>query len=72
MKLISRFYKSLPFQDNEFHEMLKSAERIEYLYGHFFDDAIVNDDIESAYGKLEEAVTRAENESNWAPASWVQ
>lgn len=52
-------------QDDEFHEVLKSAERIEFLYGHFFDETIVNDDLESAFEQLAEAVTRAENESLW-------
>lgn len=52
--------------------MLKSAERIEFLYGHFFDETIVNDDLETTFEQLMECVTRSENESVWAPASWVQ
>lgn len=58
-------------QDDEFVEMLKSAERIEFLYGHYFDETIVNEDLGTAFEDLYEAVTRAENESMWAPASWV-
>jgi guanylate kinase len=45
--------------------MLKSAERIEFLYGHFFDETIVNEDLETAFEELSEAVSRAENESLW-------
>lgn len=52
-------------------EMLKSAERIEFLYGHYFDETIVNEDLDTAFEDLYEAVNRAENESIWAPASWV-
>lgn len=52
--------------------MLKSAERIEFLYGHFFDETIVNEELEQAFDDLVESVTRSENESIWAPASWVQ
>lgn len=59
-------------QDDELHEMLKSAERIEFLYGHLFDETIVNDDLDSAFEQLFETVSRSENESMWAPASWVQ
>lgn len=60
------------FKDDELHEMLKSAERIEFLYGHLFDETIVNDDLDLAFDQLFETVTRSENESMWAPASWVQ
>lgn len=52
--------------------MLKSAERIEFLYGHFFDETVVNDDLDTAFEQLLEYITRSENESVWAPASWVQ
>lgn len=52
-------------QDDEFHEILKSAERIEFLYGHFFDETIINEDLDTAFEQLVEAVTRAENESLW-------
>lgn len=52
--------------------MLKSAERIEFLYGHLFDETIVNDDLDTAFDQLFETVARSENESMWAPASWVQ
>ena len=58
------------FSDDEFHEMVKSSEKIEFLYGHFFDEIIVNDDLETAFDELFEAVSRSENEANWAPASW--
>jgi guanylate kinase len=56
---------TLWLQDDEFQEMLKSAERIEFLYGHFFDETIVNDDLEAAFEELADAVSRAENESLW-------
>ena len=34
--------------------MLKSAERIEFLYSHFFDETIVNEDLETAFEDLTE------------------
>ena len=52
-------------QDDEFHEILRSGERIEFLYGHFFDETIINEDLETAFEQLVETVTRAENESLW-------
>jgi len=60
------------FTDAELYEMLKSAERIEFLYGHFFDETIVNENLETAFEELCESIVRSENESIWAPASWVQ
>ncbi|CAG9797286.1 unnamed protein product [Chironomus riparius] len=73
-KAISSFDEtsSRGFTDDEFHEVLRSGERIEFLYGHFFDETIINEDLETAFEQLVETVTRAENESLWAPASWVQ
>ena len=52
--------------------MLKSAERIDFLYGHFFDEEIVNEELEDAFDELVESVTRSETESLWAPSAWVQ
>lgn len=51
--------------------MIKSAERIDFLYGHFFDEEIVNDDLATAFEQLVLAVERAETEPLWAPSSWV-
>uniref|UniRef100_A0A1A9VI81 MAGUK p55 subfamily member 7 n=1 Tax=Glossina austeni TaxID=7395 RepID=A0A1A9VI81_GLOAU len=60
------------FQDDEFNDMIKSAERIDFLYGHFFDEEIQNGDLVTAFEKLVNTVQRIENEPLWAPASWVQ
>lgn len=59
-------------QDEEFHEMIQSDERISFLYGHFFDEEIVNDDMATALEQLIVSVERSENEPLWAPSSWVQ
>uniref|UniRef100_A0A1A9Z0N7 MAGUK p55 subfamily member 7 n=1 Tax=Glossina pallidipes TaxID=7398 RepID=A0A1A9Z0N7_GLOPL len=60
------------FTDDEFNDMIKSAERIDFLYGHFFDEEILNGDLVTAFEKLVNTVQRIENEPLWAPASWVQ
>ncbi|XP_055919447.1 MAGUK p55 subfamily member 7 isoform X1 [Eupeodes corollae] len=60
------------FTDEEFQDMVKHGERIDFLYGHYFDEEIVNDDLASALEKLVNCVQRAENEPLWSPASWVQ
>ncbi|XP_037949889.1 MAGUK p55 subfamily member 7 isoform X2 [Teleopsis dalmanni] len=60
------------FTDEEFQDMIKSSERIDFLYGHFFDDEIVNGELLPAFEKLVITVQRIENEPLWAPATWVQ
>lgn len=59
-------------KDDELRDMIKSAERIDYLYGHFMDDEIVNDDLAAAFEQLVICAEKAENEPLWAPTSWVQ
>ncbi|XP_059225636.1 MAGUK p55 subfamily member 7 isoform X3 [Stomoxys calcitrans] len=60
------------FTDEEFTDMVKSSVRIDFLYGHFFDDEILNADLVTAFEKLVNIVQRVENEPLWAPSSWVQ
>ncbi|XP_020712754.1 MAGUK p55 subfamily member 7 isoform X4 [Ceratitis capitata] len=60
------------FTDEEFNDMLKSAERIDFLYGHFFDEIIVNGELLIAFEQIMNTVQRIENEPLWAPAAWVQ
>lgn len=52
--------------------MITSAERINFLYGHFFDETIVNEDLANALEQLLVCVEKAENEPLWAPSTWVQ
>lgn len=60
------------FQDDEFHDMVHNSDKIEFLYGHFFDESIVNADLSIAFEQLVTAVNRVETEPLWVPASWVQ
>ncbi|XP_055319488.1 MAGUK p55 subfamily member 7 isoform X1 [Sitodiplosis mosellana] len=60
------------FTDDEFNEMITSDERINFLYGHFFDEEIVNETLATALEQLLVCVERAETEPLWAPSSWVQ
>ncbi|XP_064548022.1 MAGUK p55 subfamily member 7 isoform X3 [Drosophila montana] len=60
------------FTDEEFEDMVKSAERIDFIYGHFFDVQIVNGELVNAFEQLVQHVQRLENEPLWAPSMWVQ
>ncbi|CAG7826185.1 unnamed protein product [Allacma fusca] len=66
------YVKPPPFEDDEFNEILKSAERIEFMYGHWFDDTIINDDLAKAFDKLVKIVKKVEAEALWVPSPWVQ
>ncbi|XP_076335163.1 membrane palmitoylated protein 7-like protein metro isoform X1 [Tachypleus tridentatus] len=59
------------FTDEEFHEIIFSAHKIEFLYGHMCDVTIVNDDIVKATEELIAITKRVEMEPQWVPASWV-
>lgn len=52
--------------------MQNSAEKINFMYGHFFDEEIVNSDLAESLEKLVQCAHRAETEPLWAPSSWVQ
>lgn len=60
------------FTDDEFNEILRSSKRIEFLYDHWFDEIIVNDDFKSALEQLLEADHKLKTEPLWAPAAWLQ
>ena len=62
----------LCFQDDEFHAMLRAGERIEKLYGHWFDLTITNEDLNHAFEQLVKSVRRLDQDAHWVPASWVQ
>ncbi len=62
---------SRSFTDEEFREMLSASDKIEYLYGHFADLTIVNDDLLGALETLIRSIRRLDQDACWVPASWV-
>nr|XP_028607220.1 MAGUK p55 subfamily member 7 isoform X1 [Podarcis muralis]XP_028607222.1 MAGUK p55 subfamily member 7 isoform X1 [Podarcis muralis]XP_028607223.1 MAGUK p55 subfamily member 7 isoform X1 [Podarcis muralis]XP_028607224.1 MAGUK p55 subfamily member 7 isoform X1 [Podarcis muralis]XP_028607225.1 MAGUK p55 subfamily member 7 isoform X1 [Podarcis muralis]XP_028607226.1 MAGUK p55 subfamily member 7 isoform X1 [Podarcis muralis] len=60
-----------PFQEEDFQEMLKSAQIMESQYSHLFDKVIVNDDLTTAYNELKTTFDRLERDTFWVPVSWV-
>ena len=63
---------SRSFTDDEFKEMIEAANRIEFLYGHWADLELVNDDLGGCLESLVRAIRRLDQEAQWVPASWVQ
>nr|XP_016849762.1 PREDICTED: MAGUK p55 subfamily member 7 isoform X4 [Anolis carolinensis] len=60
-----------PFQEEDFQEMIKSAQIMESQYNHLFDKVIVNDDLTTAYNELKTTFDKLEREAFWVPVSWV-
>ncbi|XP_069067413.1 MAGUK p55 subfamily member 7 isoform X3 [Pleurodeles waltl] len=60
-----------PFTEDDFQEMVKSAQLIESQYNHLFDQVIVNDDLTAAYNELKMTLDRLETDTFWVPVSWL-
>ncbi|XP_062981168.1 MAGUK p55 subfamily member 7 [Elgaria multicarinata webbii] len=60
-----------PFQEEDFQEMIKSAQIMESQYSHLFDKVIVNDDLTTAYNELKTTFDKLERDTFWVPVSWV-
>ncbi|XP_075990767.1 membrane palmitoylated protein 7-like protein metro isoform X5 [Anticarsia gemmatalis] len=63
---------SRAFSEEEFSDIMRSSNRINFLYGYMFDEEIINDDLASALTQLLKAAWRVQSEPLWVPASWVQ
>lgn len=50
--------------------MIKAGETLEKEYGHYFDEIIVNDDLQVAYFELNNTIERVTSEPLWVPADW--
>ena len=52
--------------------MIQAGDKIQSLYGHWFDLTITNGDLTLAFEELVRAVRRLDQDAQWVPASWVQ
>uniref|UniRef100_A0A8C1GXQ1 Membrane protein, palmitoylated 7a (MAGUK p55 subfamily member 7) n=1 Tax=Cyprinus carpio TaxID=7962 RepID=A0A8C1GXQ1_CYPCA len=62
---------SKPFSEEDFQEMISTAQMMENQYGHLFDKVIVNDDLTIAFNELKQALRKVETEAHWVPISWM-
>ncbi|XP_024605885.1 MAGUK p55 subfamily member 7 isoform X2 [Neophocaena asiaeorientalis asiaeorientalis] len=60
-----------PFTEEDFQEMIKSAQIMERQYGHLFDKTIVNDDLTMAFSELKTTFDKLETDTHWVPVSWL-
>ncbi|XP_036946533.1 MAGUK p55 subfamily member 4 [Acanthopagrus latus] len=70
--ITTNYYVNRPFKDEDFQEMEESARKIESQYWQFFDHVIVNDELQDSCIQLLTAVTKAQDEPQWVPASWIR
>ena len=59
------------FTDDELHEMIRSGQRIELHYGHYFDDIIINGDLSTSFEQLLAVARKLDAQPQWVPVSWV-
>ncbi|KAF3703395.1 MAGUK p55 subfamily member 7 Protein humpback [Channa argus] len=60
-----------PFTEEEFQEMVRTAQMMETQFGHLFEKVIINDDLSAAFTELESALKKVETETHWVPVSWI-
>lgn len=69
---VSPVWTSLfPLKEEDFQEMVKTAQMMESQYGHLFEKIIVNDELSAASSELQLALEKVENEPHWVPVSWT-
>ncbi|XP_074654645.1 protein PALS1-like [Tubulanus polymorphus] len=58
--------------EEELRDIINRGREIEETFGHYFDLAIVNYDINKTYDDLIAEIYRLEIEPQWVPAQWVR
>ncbi|KAG8124749.1 hypothetical protein E2320_020055, partial [Naja naja] len=70
-RIITDYYVNMKFKEEDLQEMEESAKKMETQFGQFFDQLIVNDNLQEACLQLVSAVHQAQNEPQWVPATWI-
>ncbi|KAL1279971.1 hypothetical protein QQF64_014571 [Cirrhinus molitorella] len=59
------------FTEEDFQDMITSAQAMENKYGHLFEKVIINDDLAMAFTELRNELTKIETETHWIPNTWA-
>ncbi|KAM3856356.1 MAGUK p55 subfamily member 4 [Vipera latastei] len=70
-RIITDYYVNMKFKEEDLEQMEESAKKMETQFGQFFDQVIVNDNLQEACLQLVSAVHQAQNEPQWVPATWI-
>ncbi|KAM9305607.1 MAGUK p55 subfamily member 4 [Gastrophryne carolinensis] len=69
--IITDYFVNLKFKEEDFQEIEESAKKMEAQFGQYFDQVLVNDELQSACIQLMSIVRRAQDEPQWIPACWI-
>uniref|UniRef100_A0A671YX52 Calcium/calmodulin-dependent serine protein kinase b n=1 Tax=Sparus aurata TaxID=8175 RepID=A0A671YX52_SPAAU len=58
-------------EDDSLQRLQKESEMLQRTYAHYFDQTIINNEIDDTIRLLEEAVDLVSTTSQWVPVSWV-
>lgn len=69
---IAKTLPSLVNKDEDYQEMEAASGRIEAQFSQFFDLVLVNEVLHDCSLKLQVAASRAQQQPQWVPASWIR
>ncbi|XP_062258180.1 peripheral plasma membrane protein CASK isoform X13 [Platichthys flesus] len=58
-------------EDESLQRLQKESEILQKTYAHYFDQTIINNEIDETIGHLEDAIDLVCTTSQWVPVSWV-
>ncbi|KAF7214923.1 transcript variant X15 [Nothobranchius furzeri] len=58
-------------EDDSLQRLQKESEMLQQTYAHYFDQTIINNEIDDTIRLLEEAVDLVSTTAQWVPVSWV-
>ncbi|GCC25873.1 hypothetical protein chiPu_0004285 [Chiloscyllium punctatum] len=56
----------------DLRDIIEKAREMEQNYGHYFDAAVVNTDLEKAYQELIRLINKLDTEPQWVPSTWLR
>lgn len=62
---------SFALQDESLQRLQKESEILQKTYAHYFDQTIINNEIDETIRLLEEAMDLVCTTAQWVPVSWV-
>ncbi|XP_030006585.1 peripheral plasma membrane protein CASK-like isoform X7 [Sphaeramia orbicularis] len=69
MTEVPKWCRKLP--DDSLQRLQKESEMLQTTYAHYFDQTIINNEIDDTIRLLEEAVDLVSTTAQWVPVSWV-
>ncbi|XP_007933319.1 MAGUK p55 subfamily member 4 [Orycteropus afer afer] len=70
-KIITDYFVERKFKDEDLQEMEELAQKMETQFGQYFDQVIMNDNLQDACVQLLSVVRKAQEEPQWVPATWI-